>query len=57
MLDQIYGEIKGDIASFVNLYELAKAAGMKIQHVIRLLEIANNDLPGVEYRCERLRTV
>src|ERR1051326_8005770 len=52
MLDQIYGEIKGDIGYFVNLYELAKAAGMNVQDVIRLLEIANNHLPSVEYTYE-----
>jgi hypothetical protein len=55
MLDQIYGEIKDDIGYFVNLYELAKAAGMNVQHVNRLLEIANNDLPAVELRYERLK--
>jgi DNA-binding transcriptional MerR regulator len=54
MLDQIYGEIKDDIGSFVNLYRLAKATGMNVQYVIRLLAIANNHLPSVEYRYERL---
>jgi hypothetical protein len=49
MLDQIYAEIKDDIGSFVNLYRLAKAAGMNVQHVNRLLAIANNHhLPSVE---------
>jgi hypothetical protein len=28
---------------------------MDVQHVIRLLEIANNDLPLVEHKCERLK--
>src|ERR1041384_715885 len=55
MLDQIYEEIKDDIGSFVNLYRSAKAAGMNVQHVNRLLAIANNHLPSVEYRYERLR--
>ena len=45
-------EIKGDIGSFVNLYGLAKVADMNVQHVNRLLTIANNDLPAVEYRYE-----
>ena len=49
MLDQIYGDIKDDIGSFVNLYELVKAAGMNVQHVNRLLAIANNHLASVEY--------
>ena len=52
MLDQIYGEIKDDIGSFVNLYRMAKATGMNVQHVNRLLAIANNHLPSVEYRYE-----
>jgi chromosome segregation ATPase len=52
MLDQIYEEIKDDIGSFVNLYRSAKAAGMNVQHVNRLLAIANNHLPSVEYTYE-----
>jgi len=55
MLDQIYEEIKDDIGSFVNLYELAKAAGMNVQHVNRLLAIANNHLPAVESRYEQIK--
>jgi hypothetical protein len=53
MLNQIYQEIQGDIGSFVNLCGLAKTAGMNVQHVNRLLAIANNDLPSVELRFER----
>jgi DNA-binding transcriptional MerR regulator len=52
MLGQIYGQIKDDIGSFVNLYRSAKAAGMSVQNVIRLLAIANNHLPSVEYTYE-----
>jgi len=55
MLNQIYEEIQGDIDSFVNLCGLAKTAGMNVQHVKRLLTIANNDLPAVELRYERLK--
>jgi hypothetical protein len=43
-LSQVYEEIKGDIVSFLHLYNLAKAAGMNAQQVIRLLTIANNHL-------------
>ena len=32
---------------------MAKVARMDVPSVIRLLEIANNDLQSVEYRCER----
>ena len=38
---------------FVNLYISAKVARMDTPSVIRVLEIANNDLPTVEYRYER----
>jgi transposase len=54
-LSQIYEEIKGDIGSFLNLYKLAKAEGMNIQQVIRLLKIANDHLPAVKQRYESLK--
>jgi dimeric dUTPase (all-alpha-NTP-PPase superfamily) len=43
-LSQIYEEIKDGIGYFVRLYISAKVARMDVKHVIRLLEIANNDL-------------
>src|SRR6476646_11878069 len=52
-LNKIYEEIKDDIGPFVRLYTLAKVARMDTPSVIRLLEIANNDLQSVEYKCER----
>ena len=52
-LNQIYQEIKDGTWNFVNLWKSVKAAGMNIQHVNRLLTIANNDLPAVESRYER----
>ena len=55
MLSQIYEEIKDDIGYFVRLYILAKVAGMGVPRVNRLLMIANNDLPAVEIRYERLK--
>jgi hypothetical protein len=51
----IYEEIKDDIGYFVKLYKLSKAKGMSIQHVIDVLEIANNDLPSIEERLKTLR--
>jgi wobble nucleotide-excising tRNase len=39
----------------VNLWKSVKAAGMGIPHVIVLLKVANNDLPAVELRYERLK--
>ena len=52
---RIYDKIKDDIHHFVNLYILSKVARMDTQEVIRLLTIANDDLPSVEYRYERLK--
>jgi DNA repair exonuclease SbcCD ATPase subunit len=54
-LNKVYEEIKDDIGYFVRLYALAKVARMDVQNVINLLEIANNDLPSVEHKCERLK--
>src|SRR5204863_9205013 len=52
---RIYDKIKDDIHHFVNLYILCKVARMDTQEVIKLLTIANNDLPSVEYRYEKLK--
>jgi len=46
-LCRIYDKIKDDIHHFVNLYILSKVARMDTQQVVRLLTIANNDLPSV----------
>jgi hypothetical protein len=54
-LCRIYDKIKDDIYPFVNLYILSKVARMDAQQVVRLLTIANSDLPSVEYRCEKLK--
>jgi hypothetical protein len=54
-LNQIYQEIKDGAWNFVNLWKSVKAAGMGVPHVNRLLTIANNDLPSVESRYERLK--
>jgi hypothetical protein len=54
-LYKIYEEIKDGIGPFVNLYTLAKVARMGVEQVVNLLKIANNDLPLVEHKCERLK--
>ena len=54
-LNKIYEEIKDGIGYFVRLYISAKVARMGVEQVIRLLKIANNDLPLVEHKCERLK--
>jgi hypothetical protein len=55
-LNQIANEIKHDIWYFVELYRLAKAGGFRVEHVVRLLRIANNDLPLVDCKYENLKT-
>jgi DNA-binding CsgD family transcriptional regulator len=52
-LYKIYEETKDGIGPFVNLYTLAKVARMGVKQVVRVLEIANNDLPLVEHKYER----
>jgi hypothetical protein len=53
-LNQIYEDIKDDPGAFVKICRLTKNAGKGPQHVNRLLEIANNDLPALEWMYERL---
>lgn len=50
-----YEEIEGEIEPFLKLYELSKAEDMSTKQVVTLLEIANNDLPALEYRYNRLK--
>jgi hypothetical protein len=50
-----YEELKDDIEPFLKLYRLSKAAGMNVQQVVNLLKIANNDLPDIRCRYERLK--
>jgi hypothetical protein len=53
-LDQFYEETKGNFSSFLELYRQMKAAGINVTHVIRLLKVANNNIPSVEYRYQQL---
>jgi hypothetical protein len=53
-LNQVHDEIKDDISYFLELYKSSKDAGMSIDHVIRLLEIANNNLPTLEGKYKKL---
>lgn len=54
-LDQIYEEIKGNFSYLLELYRQMKASGITITHIVRLLRLANKDLPSVEHRCQELR--
>ena len=53
-LSQLYEELKDNIWPLVNLHRLSRANGMDSQHIIKLLKIANNDLPSVEHKFEQL---
>ena len=50
----VYNQIKDNIGYFVNLCNSALAAGFNVPQVIRLLSFANNDLPSVQYRYQKL---
>jgi len=54
-LNRIYEEVKDDTWHFVNLCKSVKAAGVGTPRVLVLLKVANNDLPAVELRYERLK--
>jgi hypothetical protein len=54
-LNMVYEELRGDIEPFLKLYRLSKAAGMNVQQVVNLLEIANTNLLDIQRRYERLK--
>jgi hypothetical protein len=54
-LNHLYREMKGNPAPLVKLYKLIKAAGLRAEDVVRIIKIANNDLPSIEYRYEALK--
>ena len=54
-LNLIHDEIKDDIAYFAKLYGLSKASGKSVEHIVNLLNIANNDLPALQNRFESLQ--
>jgi transposase len=54
-LNMVYEELKGDIEPFLRLYKSSKAKGMGIKQVVNLLEIANEHLPDIQRRYERLK--
>jgi hypothetical protein len=51
----VYEEVKGDITPFLKLYRLSKSKGMSVKQVVDALAIANNDLPDIQCRYERLK--
>src|SRR5215207_6992036 len=52
----VHEEIKDNgIIHFLKLHRLSKTEGMSTEHVVNLLKIANNDLPALENRYEKLQ--
>jgi|SRR5215207_2528355 len=54
-LNLVYEEIKDGITDFLKLHRLSKTEGMSTEHVVNLLKIANNNLPALEDRYEKLQ--
>jgi hypothetical protein len=47
-LNQIYEETNSNFSSLVDLYKQMKAAGLSVEHVIKLIKLANNDIQSIE---------
>jgi transposase len=54
-LRMVYEEIGDDIAYFLKLYRLSKEANMNSEHVVKLLQIANEYLPVLELKYKKLK--
>lgn len=54
-LDLIYEDIKDDIVQIAKLHRRMKAADIGVEQVINLIKIANNDLPAVEQKYQKLK--
>jgi hypothetical protein len=54
-LNQVHEEIKDDIIYFLKLYRSSKDAEMSTDYVMKLLEIANNNLPALEDKYKKLQ--
>jgi len=55
-LNSIYLETKGDLGSFAKLYKLSKEARLNSEHVVRILKLADYDLPRLEGRYYNLKS-
>jgi hypothetical protein len=54
-LNRIYQENNGNISPLIELHKQVKAAGLTVEHVIKLLLMANNDLKSTERKCQDLK--
>ena len=55
-LNSIYLETKGNLGSFVKLFMLSQEAGINAEHVVRILRLAENDLPRLEGKYYNLKS-
>lgn len=55
-LNQIYLDTRCNLAPFLKLYKLIKAAAFNTEHVVRLLVVVNNDLPELDRRYYSLKS-
>jgi hypothetical protein len=55
-LNSIYQETNGNLGPIVQLYNLSKGAGLNMEHVVRILKVADGDLPRLEGRCHNLKS-
>ena len=54
-LYRVYQETHGNISYLVELHRQMKAASLTVEHVIKLLLMANNDLQSIERMCQDLK--
>jgi hypothetical protein len=55
-LISIYLETKGNLGSFVKLYTLSREAGLNAEHVVRILQLADDNLPRLEGKYHNLKS-
>jgi transposase len=54
-LNLIYEDIKDNIVPVEKLYRRIKKAGIKLEHAVNILELADYDLPVIEQRYQKLK--
>ena len=54
-LNMVYEEIGGDIIHLVKVHRKIREAGMDVDEAVTLIENANNDLPTLEERYQKLK--
>src|SRR5215211_5742905 len=54
-LNLVYEDIRDDIIHIVKLHRRMRAAGIRVEQAINLIKIANNDLPALEQKHQKLK--